>query len=99
VNEAPRVGFIEADRDLRYHANEALGREHLLALEDVAKLLPVEEFHHQDPRLRDQVVLEAQNFDDVFVRERRVDLVFAPEALQRDVVLRDVLVEHLHRDP
>ena len=80
------------------HADEALGREHLLALEDEAELLAVEELHDQEPRRRDHVALEVEHLDDVLVRQERADLVLALEALERDLVLRDVLVEHLHRD-
>ena len=98
VDEPARVRFVETDRDLRDHANQSLGGKNLLALEDVAQLLAVEKLHHEDPRLRHHVVLEAEDLDDVLVGERSVDLVLAPEALQRDVVLRDVLVEHLHGD-
>jgi hypothetical protein len=42
--------------------------------------------------------LEVEHVDDVVVRQVRADLVLALEALERDVVLRDVVVQDLHRD-
>ncbi len=74
-------------------------REHLFALENVAKLLPIEKLHDQDPCVFDGIALEIEHAHDVLVRQKSADLVFALEPLESDLVLGDVLVEDLYGDP
>ena len=98
MNEAAGVRFVEPDGHVRQHPDEALGGQHLLTLQDVTKLLAVEKLHRERPRSELLVVLEIEHLDDVLVREERADLVLALEALERDVVLDDVIVQHLDGD-
>ena len=69
VDEATRVRLVEANRHVREHPNDALGRQHLLALQDVTKLLAVEKLHREKPRLGRWIALEIEDADDVLVRQ------------------------------
>ena len=98
VHELAAVRLVEADGGLREHAHEARGLHRLLALQDEAELLAVEELHHEQPDARRLVALEVHDLHDVVVRQLTRDLVLALEALERDLVLRYLVVEDLHGD-
>src|SRR5262249_34979329 len=98
MNDLALVRSIETNRDLRKHADDALGRDHLLALEHETKLLALEELHHQEPNALDRITLEIEHLHDVIVRQLARDLVLAVEALEADFIFRNTRVKHLHSD-
>ena len=97
VHDLQSVRLAEADGELRKDANHALGADEFLALHQAAQLFALEVLHHH----REALVfgfLEGENFNDVIVGKSSAELKFALEALERDVVHRDLGMEDLDRD-
>ena len=99
VHELARVRLVQTERHLREHAHESRRSHSLFALEREAELFAVEVLHDQEPDIGLLVALEIGDAHDVVVRQVRADLVLALEPRERDLVTRDVVVQHLHGDP
>ena len=96
MDDALVVRGLEAFRRLAEDAQEALGRELALLLQDRREVPPVDELHRQE---LDAVHLaEVEDAQDVGVRDAARELDLALEALQRIGVLGDVGADELQGD-
>ena len=96
VDDALVVRGLEAFRRLAEDAQEALGRQLALLLQDRGQVPPVDELHRQE---LDAVALaEIEDAQDVGVRHAARELDLALEALEDLGVLGDVRPDELQRD-